>query len=187
MVDRKPITDAERFAVWKAWAGKCAFCRELVVYKNCHIDHAIPLAACSIRADRAKITTDYSLPPDFDFDDFENWVCACPGCNLLKSKAIFDASPVFLLMLTVSRQKAILAKAIKAGILADRKKAGLLVKIKNAVERGDVTEDDIRTLLTGLPVIVQKGAMEIPPETLLIAPGWRVVEKFRSRLIIEPN
>jgi hypothetical protein len=176
MVDRKPISDAARFGVWKAWAGKCAFCREPVLYKNCHIDHAIPLAACSAPEDRATIITDYSLPTNFDFDDFPNWICTCPGCNLLKSKTTFDASPIFLLMLAASRQKGRFAHAIALKIQEDHKKTALLVKVKNAVAKGDITESDIRSLFSGLPVIVRKSAT-VDEERLFLAPGWQVLEK----------
>ena len=52
MVDRKPISDAQRFGVWKAWGGRCAWCRQPVLFKDCHIDHIIPVAAAAtVQAD----------------------------------------------------------------------------------------------------------------------------------------
>jgi hypothetical protein len=63
------------------------------MYKNFHIDHAIPLVGCSTPVGKAQIIEHYALPSNFDFDDFENWLCASPGCNLLKSRTTFDSSP----------------------------------------------------------------------------------------------
>jgi 5-methylcytosine-specific restriction endonuclease McrA len=182
MVDRKPISDAQRFGVWKAWGGRCAWCRQPVLFKDCHIDHIIPLAAVATAYDRADALSQFGLPVSFNIDDFENWVCACPSCNLRKSETLLDTSPILLLLLNKARLNASVARAITTAIEADRKKPALLIKLKNALKRGDLTEADIRELLYGLPVLIQKSAAETPVSSLWIAPGWEIKEQ-RGNLV----
>lgn len=182
MVDRKPISDAQRFGVWKAWRGRCAWCRQPVLFKDCHIDHILPLAAFSTLSDKSSVLRTFGLPATFEIDDFENWVCACPSCNLRKSDTLLDAAPILLTLLNTARLNAMIARSTTEHILADRKKAALVIKVKNALKRGDLTEADIRELLSGLPVLVQKSAIETPTERLWIAPGWEIKEQ-RGNLV----
>jgi hypothetical protein len=183
MVARKAIGPAERFGVWKAWGGRCFWCREPVLFRNTHIDHVLPLGAAEQVGGLAALKTRYSLPADFEVDDFPNWVPACPSCNQRKSGTLLDSSPQFVLHLMHVRSKAGLAASIAAKLSEDRGKAPLLAKIMEAVSVGDITREEIEELIRDLPVVIRK-AFELPEERLLIAPGWEIVERNGSQAVV---
>jgi hypothetical protein len=176
---KRSITTAERFGAWKAWNGRCCWCAEPVLFKNCQIDHIIPLSAVQSPSDRASIISKFSLAETFDFDSFGNWGAACAGCNGRKNALVIEAPNLIAILLTQVRHNSDLAKATAEKIEIDTKKAPLLAKITAAVSKGDVTESEIRDLLTGLPEIVQKRDADRfslkKQEVLQIAPGWEVV------------
>jgi len=183
MAPKRTITNAQRFGVWKSWSGRCFWCKEPTVFKNCHIDHALPLRAAENEGGMATLRALYNLPSDFDLDSFSNWVPACPGCNQSKSDLLIDASPAVALILAQVRSKARLAEAIADGIERDSKKAPLIAKLAHAVTAGDITKEEIEQLLAGLPVLIRKAA-ELPEEVLLIAPGWKIVQRIDGRDLV---
>lgn len=166
----------ERFAVWKAWEGRCFWCWEPVPFKDVHKDHVLPLAAAKRHGGLEKLRELYALPPDFELDDFENWAPSCPSCNQRKGAIYPDPSPSFSVWRGIVVMNGRIARAIAEGIEAERGKAPLLAKIASAVEAGDLTKDEIQEFLRGLPEIIRK-AMEIPEKLLQIAPGWLVVQR----------
>jgi hypothetical protein len=174
---RRSIPDNQRFGVWKAWAGKCFWCREPVKYPNCEIDHVIPLDA--IRGGKADaVRTQFGLLSAFDFDSFENWVPAHSGCNRRKSSIVLDPSPAFSLHLAEVKAKMPLVVATANAIAQDVRKGPLLARLKMAIDAGDITEAEIRELWAGLPVPVTKAGtlQHLQKERLQIAPGWEVAQ-----------
>jgi hypothetical protein len=172
------MTLAQRFGVWKAWKCVCFWCREPVYFRDCHIDHLLPRASGN---DLPSLIARYNLPPDFDIEGYENLVPAHPSCNQRKSDTLVDPSPAFALYLTQARQFSVLAKAIAKKIEHDQRKAPLLAKLESAISQGDITESDIKELLSGLPVLIRKNFDEISEERIFIAPGWEIIERQGGR------
>jgi hypothetical protein len=173
----RTITLSERFGVWKAWSGRCFWCREPVYFKDCHIDHLLPLSAAGELAD---LITRYSLPSNFELDDYENWIPAHASCNQRKGDVLIDPSPAVALHFSAVRMNARVAKLIAETIDRDRRRALLLAKLEKAVSAGDITEADIQEILRGLPVVVKK-AVEVPDNRIFLAPGWEIVERQGGR------
>jgi hypothetical protein len=182
MTPRKQLSRPERFGLWKAWDGCCAWCAEKVVFKDVQIDHLIPLDVVASDEARKEIVSRYSLPADFDFSGLENLVPSCSRCNRLKSSQVFEPSPALILFISSVRLKAGLARHIANTFIADEKKEKLLAKVEAAVQRGDITESDISELFASLPTLVRKAAVAQPDVYLQIAPGWEVVEQ-RGHLV----
>jgi hypothetical protein len=181
MENRKPIPRAARYAVWDAWDGKCAWCWESVFFANCHIDHLIPLAAVrSIGADALRLQ--YNLPDDFDFDDFPNWIPACPKCNHNKAARTFSPSPEYLLQLVQAQSRARMAVAIYERINRDAKKEAVLARLDSAIEQGTLTKAEIESFLADLPRMIKKGA-ELPDQRLLISSSWEFTRSGDGRTI----
>jgi len=179
---RRKIEHAERFAVWKAWSGNCYWCREPILFKNCHIDHVLPLDAASKVGDTKALFGMYALPEDFDLDSFGNWVPACPSCNQRKSDLLIDSSPQFTLHLMQIRSKARLAQSIAEKIRADAGKANLLVKVATAVTAGDISKEDLEQLFADLPGLITKSAAP-QSESLLVTPGWQIHRYLSGRTL----
>src|SRR5258708_6897748 len=183
MTIRKKFSGPERFGLWKAWSGKCGWCSEPVLFQDIQIDHLIPIDAVKVAEDRQKICALYGLPADFDYASFDNCLPSCGRCNRGKSNKTFDASPALILMLSSVRMNARIARAIAEKFLKDERKAKILVRVEAAVTEGDVTREDIETLLAGLPVLIRKSVDQPPAISLHIAPGWEVQEE-RGNLLI---
>jgi hypothetical protein len=174
---RRAISSAQRFGVWKAWKGRCFWCREPVYFRDCHIDHLLPLASAS----KLNLLIErYSLPSDFNINGFENWIPSHPGCNQRKGDTLIDPSPAFALYLTQVRTLSGLAKAVANNIEQDHRKAPLLAKLEAAISAGDISQAEIQDLISGLPMIVKKG-FEVPDEHIFIAPGWEIIERKGGR------
>jgi hypothetical protein len=176
---QRTITTTQRFGVWKAWNGRCFWCREPVPYKDCNIDHVIPLAAV-VDGQAYEVRANYGLAPDFDFDSFGNWVPAHLGCNSSKGTTLVDPSPAFALHLTQVQSRVASARMIAENVARDVKKASVLARIEVALNRGDIAKEDIEALFAGLPRIESKKSGSlltlVTTDSLHIAPGWDVIE-----------
>jgi len=169
----RTITVSQRFGVWKAADGRCYWCREPIVFKNCHIDHILPLRAVELLGGMEAVRRRYSLPADFKLDSFENWIAACPGCNQSKGQTLIDPSPEFQLAFMGARAHGPVARAISETIDLDSRKAPLLAKLERAVSAGDIQRKDLEDFLSGLPELVRKGVALT--QVLHIAPGWELI------------
>lgn len=178
MTQRK-ITPAQRFGVWKVWNGECFWCREPVLFADCHIDHVIPLAAVNSPSREVSVRQLYALDKDFDFDFFGNWVPAHSGCNQRKGFTLVNPAPAFTIHLDQVRTRSLLALRTAERIEQDGKKASLVAKISNAVIAGEITQEEIEQLFANLPVFVKKSADDmisfLEADLLLITPNWEVV------------
>jgi hypothetical protein len=176
---RRTITTSQRFGVWTAWDGRCFWCRKPVEFQHCEVDHVIPLDAVKTDADAAAARKMYSLPRDFDFDCFGNWVPACSSCNRSKSFTIIDPSPAFALHLSSIKSRSLVAKNTSDGIDADRPKAKLLAQVEAAIRAGKISQNDLTGLFQGLPATVKTPdtwSSGLPQQQVFqLAPGWSVV------------
>lgn len=185
MSARRTLSAPERFGLWKAWSGKCVSCSEPVLFKDVQIDHLIPIDAVSAAEDRQKILALYKLPADFDFAGLDNCAPTCARCNRRKSNSTFDASPALILLLSAVRMNAQMARAIAEKFIDGERRTKILVRIEAAVTQGDVTKEDIETLLAGLPVLIRKSVDQSPAISLHVAPGWEVHEQRGNILIVK--
>lgn len=175
MTTGRSITPAERFGVWKASYGRCWRCAEPIFFRDCQIDHALPLKAADRPGGVDELRRYYGLPPSFELDGFQNWVPSCQRCNLTKRDLLIDLSPATIVLLTQIRSRASLAEEIAAAIVRDAKKTPLLAKVASAVEVGDLTRNDIEQLLSGIP---------LSEERLKIAPNWEIAERIGGRSVM---
>jgi hypothetical protein len=171
MSQARAITAVERFGVFYAWNGRCFWCRELVKFAECHIDHVIPVSAPNIEILRNL----HSLPPTFEIDSFENWAPSCQGCNLKKRAMVLSQTPAMAINLQAIRERAPKAKLIAEEFERDRQVAPLLVKLQMAVERGDISQHEINLIASKVP----------PPEgNVELSKEWGVQQKEGKVLVV---
>jgi hypothetical protein len=156
-----------------------------VLFQDIQIDHLIPIDAVNVAEDRQKICALYGLPADFDYAGLDNCLPSCGRCNREKSNKTFDASPALILMLSSARINARIARMIAEKFAKDERKAKILVRVEAAVTQGDVTKEDLETLIAGLPVLIRKSVDQPPAISLHIAPGWEVHEERGNLLIVK--
>lgn len=140
------FTNAERFAVWKTFEGRCYWCEAELEFRQAQVDHVIAESLTDDAVRFAKLKTDYELPADFDVNDFRNWVPACPDCNGKKSATLYDPSPVFLRYLAEVSKRGLLTRRAHNRLVAGKKRDKILGVLAAALEMGAVTAEDVREL-----------------------------------------
>jgi|GEM_PF-1845478 len=186
IVRRRAIPAEQRFGIWKAWNGKCFWCKEPVEFQSCAIDHLIPLDAVS-GGKAAEVRNHFGLPSTFDFDSYENWVPSHTPCNRRKGATLLELVPATSIYLKQVQDKVPLVKATAERILRDNRKGELLARLQVAIRSGDISADEIRELWSDLPT-PKTGADTIgliALEELLIAPGWKVVQTNGNLVYVE--
>lgn len=82
------FTSDQRFAFWRAYDGKCIYCRSPILeISNLRIDHVIPedLAKLEKKEQLEKLLFKLNLPNNYDIFAYYNLVSSCSRCNALKS------------------------------------------------------------------------------------------------------
>jgi len=74
------LNDFKKQALWETYNRKCFYCRELLNFKNIHVDHIIPQSI--FRNNTAFIRKKYNLAPIFDFNSIDNFSPSCQSCNI---------------------------------------------------------------------------------------------------------
>lgn len=69
-MSRKSISKTVRYAVYKKFGGRCAYCGREIAYKDMQVDHFMPLRAWGME--------------DAGNDDFSNLMPSCRMCNHYK-------------------------------------------------------------------------------------------------------
>ena len=157
----------ERYIIWKTHDQACYWCGEPISLKTSSIDHIIPE---DLESDIDRIKKEYSLPANFNINDFCNWVPAHNNCNSKKGFELFKPSPVFLAILNDVIKKSINAckdfKTLKDNLKAEKE----LEKILVLVEEDIITDKEIIEKL-GYKVFEDEKVEELGLE---IPPGWKV-------------
>lgn len=147
-----------------------------MMFRNCHIDHALPMKAGDLPGGVEALRFRFGLSQDFEIDGFQNWVPACQRCNLTKGVLMLDHAPATMSFMPRIRGKAPLAEAIADAIDRDaKKKAPLLAKVEAAVSVGDITAAEIEELMAGIPSV---------RERLQIAPNWDIIEYTGGQVVM---
>lgn len=84
----------ERYSVWKILGPNCQWCKEPVMYKDCHIDHIVPESLLEDPSGLKAVLEKYGLNKDFNINGFENWIPSHPSCNQSKSDSVISGTPV---------------------------------------------------------------------------------------------
>jgi hypothetical protein len=130
----------ERYIIWKTHDQACYWCGEPISLKTSSIDHIIPK---DLESDIDRIKKEYSLPANFNINDFCNWIPAHNNCNSKKGFELFKPSPVFLAILNDVIKKSINAckdfKTLKDNLKAEKE----LEKILVLVEEDIITDKEI--------------------------------------------
>lgn len=81
-----------RKALYEAYSRKCAYCGDLILPKNMHVDHI--LATNSKKADDEQFNqyVDELMSYGFVLDSIENYRPSCAACNLKKSNNNFNVA-----------------------------------------------------------------------------------------------
>ena len=125
------------------------------------------------------ISEQYALGADFGIGDFVNWVPAHANGNARQSATLFPDSPALLAAWNRSVD-APAAREIAERTRAHRRKGDVLGKLDVALHAGEVTREDIETLIEGLPVAPAGEHRGRGERTLRFNERWAVVGNIRA-------
>lgn len=81
-----------RAAIFKSYKEKCEYCGRTIQQRDMHIDHIIPVNRRQITDNGVRAYIAELEENDFITDSIENYLPACPACNISKSNRLFSAS-----------------------------------------------------------------------------------------------
>jgi hypothetical protein len=129
-VTKRKFTAFERWAVYTVHGDKCYLCGGLVDLTTMEIDHIIPESILADPARFRKVTADFGLSPNFNLNDYGNWMPSCRKCNNRKRDIVFSYSPAIQLLLQEAIEKSAKAREIEVEAISNKKVAKLLNEIE---------------------------------------------------------
>lgn len=92
----KYLDEFTKQALWEAHNKKCFYCKEVLLFKNIHLDHVIP--QCLYTKEEKDLRKKYILDLPFKFNSVDNIVPACQSCNSMrkKGKELENGIPLWL-------------------------------------------------------------------------------------------
>ncbi len=139
---------SEKYAVWLHHQKRCWRCREPLRLIETSVDHFVPEKL--IGDERLKeIIEHYQLPPDFNIDNFENWLPCHRHCNEEKGST-FNLLPAHDAIFRQLQTKKLAAKKTHLRIKEDVNKDKLFAKITSALEASEIQLGDLQSLIADL-------------------------------------
>jgi hypothetical protein len=102
---KKPITSAQRYAVYTKHGEKCYLCTKPIDFASTEVDHIIPETLDASPEKLQEVLLAYGLPSSFNLHSFENWLPACRPCNNYKRSNVFSMTPILQLQLQKAKEK----------------------------------------------------------------------------------
>lgn len=124
----------QRFAVYKAFGGRCQWCHEPVDFKTFQVDHVLPEELLGDPGRLKSILKTYDLPEDFNINDYENWIPSHSFCNQSKSAKVYEGAPFIRTILDKCIKNKAVMQRTELMLNREPEKAKLLAQVQAAVE-----------------------------------------------------
>ena len=176
------FSNTERFVIWKKYDYKCFWCGEPLEHKHTTIDHVFPENLLEMPDELKRIKRTYSLPVEFEINDFCNWVPAHSNCNAKKSRKVFINSPAFLMIVDQVIKKADDVKKSYQNLKKRIKKDKVIMKLLSDLENNSITTKDLYKLVeatNNYPIYNPKPIINTEELTHL-PEGWQVISINRD-------
>ena len=141
---------SQRYALWRAYDGRCFYCEQPLDFQDMTIDHVVPEALLLQPDKLAKLRAEYELDrnaPGFRINDFSNWVPAHPRkCNARKGGKVFPKRMTLLLLQEVQRHLAHVHGELER-LTELRGKSHVLGSLGSALEGKHVTIEEVHRVV----------------------------------------
>lgn len=165
----------ERYALWKAYDGRCFYCEEPLDFQDMTIDHIVPEHLVEHSDELRQLRRDYDIDdniPNFQVNGFANWVPAHPRkCNTRKGIEIFPKKMLLLILHEVQRKLPRVQKQLQL-LQKDRGRTHLFRSLGAAIENKHLSVDDVRKFL------VEIESKQHSDEPLVLTFGLRTDDLF---------
>lgn len=152
MAYKKSIPPRKRYALWKAHAGRCGYCREPLRYADVWVDHILPESLLNEPQQLRSLLDDYGIEEHFDINDYGNWLPSHSRCNSRKGNLIFERS-IALFYISIAKSKAETARLEEKKIIRSLKADKLLGSMHIAFDEGLISKYDIEYIISSSHLI----------------------------------
>lgn len=144
---KRRFSYVERYALWRAYDGRCFYCEKPLDFQEMTIDHIVPEWLIEDPQRLRKLRQEYGIDvdfPGFQVNDFANWVPAhSRRCNTLKGAEILPKKMTLLLLQDVQRRLGRVRQELEA-LSRKRSKAHLFGSLSAAIENKHLTVHEVR-------------------------------------------
>ena len=141
-----------RYALWRAYDGRCFYCDRPLDFQDMTIDHIIPECLAEHPDELEQLRLKYDIGdniPAFQVNDFCNWVPAHLRCNTRKGTRIFPKKITLFILQEVQRRLPAVKQELES-LERERTKGRALGSLGTGVERQHVSVQEVRQLLREL-------------------------------------
>ncbi len=141
----------ERYALWKAYDGRCFYCEKPLDFQDMTVDHILPERLSENPSELRRLCQEYNIHenfPDFQVNNFTNWVPAHPRkCNVRKGGKIFPKKMTLLILQDANDHlRKVRQELEKMG--KKRNISRLLGSLSTAIEKKHLTVQQVRKFVS---------------------------------------
>lgn len=181
---KKKFSLEERHAVYTVHGEKCYLCSKALDMQTMEVDHILPESLGITPARLKEVLEGFSLPEDFNLNDFGNWKPTCRPCNGKKLAKVFEPFPIFRMHLDEARAKAGQAAKIASALVERKEVLDALVVVAKAETQGILTEADKGLLPPLFRFQVAVRTPDLAKEPVRITPDFKVISDDGFRQIV---
>jgi hypothetical protein len=132
----------ERIALWMAYSRRCAYCGELIHFRDLEVDHIIPDSLGKDPHKLDQLRSDLALSSGFGLNSLSNFLPSHGGCNLRKTDLVFQPARLRY-FLEIAESKIDAVRRLIPGLELQAAKERLLALVRSALEAGNVVFSDL--------------------------------------------
>ena len=167
----------ERYALWKAYGGRCFYCEKPLEFQDMTIDHILPERLIEFPAELKVLRKEYEIDenyPGFQINDFTNWVPAhFRKCNISKGGVILPKKITLLLLENVNKRIPKVHQELEA-LYRKRGRDKLLGSLGSAIENKHLRVQEVRKF------VAQVERLQHAEEPLVISFGLMIEDVINS-------
>jgi hypothetical protein len=147
------FSNVERYALWRAYDGLCFYCEKPLDFQDMTVDHIIPEWLTERPRELWHLRQEYEIDsnfPNFQINDFENWVPAHPRkCNGRKGSKIFPKRMTLLLLQEAQRRLGRVRREAEA-LCRNHTRGHLFGSLGAAIENKHLSVKEVREFVANV-------------------------------------
>jgi hypothetical protein len=145
-VSKYRLSYSERYALWKAYDGRCFYCEKPLDFDNMTVEHILPERLSENPAELRRWRQKYEIDelfPGFQINHFANWVPTHHKCNLRKGSDILPKKMTLMVLEQVQRRLPKVREELER-LSRSRGRDRLLGSLSVEIEKGHLTVQEVR-------------------------------------------
>lgn len=150
---KRRFSNVERYALWRAYDGRCFYCEKPLDFQNMTIDHIVPEWLSEHPQELWRLRREYEIDstcPNFQINDFGNWAPACPHrCNGRKGAQVFPKKLTLLLLQEAQRRLGRVHQEVEI-LCGNRSRGHLFGSLGAAIENKRLSVGEVREFIANI-------------------------------------